>query len=160
MTLDYLLAEAQAYAGPLWLGSKERYEYAVNHFGQDALSVIADGNLYVAVGIASYVDVYRTGTRLGRIVDKIYQNLHQQARVGIDLQSGGCGIAPQALAVELHQVVEIFLHGYCFALRLGYACQLAVVVDKVQQSLAAPVYYAQCLFCLGGSVGGRGILGF
>ena len=65
MTLDYLLAEAQAYAGPLWLGSKERYKDAVNHFGQDALSVIADGNLYVAVGIAffgAFCDLHHNGT--------------------------------------------------------------------------------------------------
>ena len=160
MLLDDLLAEAQAYAGTLWFGGEEWNKDTVQNLRQYTDAMVAYGYLHATIGLSACMQFYDTVACLGCVLHKIHKHLHKQSWVGINLKSGGGPIATKPVAIELLQVVEIFLHGYCFALRLGYACQLAVVVDKVQLSLAAPVYYAQCLFCLGGSVGGMGFLGF
>ena len=147
MLLDNLLAQAQAYAGTLWLGGEERYENTIHDLWEYALAMVAHGDFNIAVGHSVGIEFNDAIAGFGCILDKVDEHLHQLSWVGIHLKSGGGDIATKPVAIELLQVAEIFLNRYGLYLWLGDACKFAVILDKLQQSLATAVYHGQSRVC-------------
>ena len=147
MLLDNLLAQAQPYAGTLWCGGEERYEDTIHDLWEYALAMVAHRDLDISVCRSVGIEFDDAIACLGCILDKVDKHLHQLPWVGIDLKSGGGYIATEPVAIELLQVAEIFLNRYGLHLWLGDACEFAVILDKLQQSLATAVYHGQSRVC-------------
>ena len=147
MLLDNLLAEAQPYAGTLCLGGEERYENTIHDLGEYAMAIVAHGDFNIAVGHSACIEFDDAIAGFGCILDKVDEHLHQQPWVSIDLKSGGGDIATKPVAIELLLVVEILLNRHGLHLWLRDACEFAVILDKLQQSLATAVYHGQSRVC-------------
>ena len=89
MLLDNLLAQAQPYAGTLWLGGEKWYKDAVHDLWEYALAMVAHGDLDISVCRSVGIEFDDAIACLGCILDKVDEHLHQLSWVGINLKSGG-----------------------------------------------------------------------
>ena len=77
MLLDNLLAQAQPYAGTLWLGGEERYENTIHDLGEYAMAMVAYGDFNIAVGHSACIEFDYAIACLGCVLHQIHKHLHQ-----------------------------------------------------------------------------------